>query len=134
MKSKLSAACLLTFSLLILLSACGNTASQKNIAPQTNENQTEMAESVKKLEIYAADVAVSARAIDRYSLSDGGEIILKSYVFDNNCKFYDVNGNEVDFNEFAHIINQSYSSDSKMTKCRLVYENKLVVEAYIVKE
>lgn len=113
----------------VAITGCGSNASQKF---QTNETQTELAVSVKNLIIYVQDVSSSLKAIDRYSLSSDGDTITKSYVFDNECKFYDANSNEVSLDKFATVINKSYSADNKMTKCRIVSNDKLVTEAYIV--
>mgnify|MGYP006982588019 FL=1 len=120
-----------SFICMITISACGNSYSNdsSNIVDKTKETQT--AVSVKNIIIYAADVSESLKAIDRYSLSENGDIINKSYVFDSECVFYDINKNKISLNDFEKYVNKNYSDNSKLTQCRLVSEDKLVKEVYL---
>ncbi|GEM_PF-4081294 len=119
------------FVVSLVFVGCGNNIKQ-SYETKMNQETTELAISVKNLIIYAQDVSVSLRAIDRYSLTMDGDAILKSYVFDQNCTFYDVNRNEISFEQFATEVNQSYAINRISTKCRIVSDNKLVTEVYIV--
>ena len=121
----------ISFICMITISACGNSYSNdsSNIVDKTKETQT--AVSVKNIIIYAADVSESLKAIDRYSLSENGDIINKSYVFDSECVFYDSNKNKISLNDFEKYVKKNYSDNSKLTQCRLVSEDKLVKEVYL---
>ena len=121
----------ISFICMITISACGNSYSNdsSNIVDKTKETQT--AVSVKNIIIYAADVSESLKAIDRYSLSENGDIINKSYVFDSECVFYDSNKNKISLNDFEKYVNKNYSDNGKLTQCRLVSEDKLVKEVYL---
>ena len=133
---------LLLCMLMTISTACTNDdvqSSQKEQTSQEEQTSESMTEAsmesavyVKNLIIYVADVSASLRAIDRYSLSIDGDIDQKTYAFDNDCRFYGADNSEISFNEFAALINKEYSSNDKMTKCRIVSNDKLVVEAYIV--
>ena len=122
---------LIVSSCMLFNVACGN--SENNITQEQSSSGIQQSEAKSEdTIIYVADVSTSLKGIDRYSLSDNGDIISQAYVFDNDCVFYDKDNNNLSLEEFAKEINSDYSDNSKMTKCQIVFNNKLVKEVYIL--
>lgn len=70
--------------------------------------------------------------IDRYSLTENGQIITgASYAFDTNCKYYNTDQTELDFEQFASIAYKKYSLGT-FVKCNIQSVDYLVKEAYLI--
>ena len=122
---------LIVSSCMLFNVACGN--SENNITQEQSSSVIQQSEAKSEdTIIYVADVSTSLKGIDRYSLSDNGNINSQAYVFYNDCVFYDKDNNNVSLEEFAKEINSDYSDNSKMTKCQIVFNNKLVKEVHIL--
>ena len=122
---------LIVSSCMLFTVACGN--SENNITQEQSSSVIQQSEAKSEdTIIYVADVSTSLKGIDRYSLSDNGDISSQADVFDNDCIFYDKDNNNLSLAEFAKEINSDYSDNSKMTKCQIVFNNKLVKEVHIL--
>lgn len=112
--------------------------SQENISTiKTAENVAAQPISVTRSDIqdsiiYIAGISSSLRGIDRYSFTENGEIISgSSYNFDTNCRYYNTDQTELNFNEFASIAYKKYSTGA-FVKCNIKSLGKLVKEAYLI--
>ncbi len=123
---------LIVSSCMLFTAACGNS---ENNTTQEQSSSSVIQQSEAKSEetiIYVVDVSTSLKGIDRYSMSDNGDISSQAYVFDNDCVFYDKDNNYLSLEEFAKVINSDYSDNNKMTKCKIIFNDRLVKEVHIL--
>jgi hypothetical protein len=97
-------------------------------ASPISATQPDMQDSI----IYIVDISASLRAIDRYRLTENGEIMSTAgYYFDNYCRYFNTDQTELDFLEFSSIVHKQYSSGTYV-KCNIKSVGKSVKEAYLL--
>ena len=109
--------------------------AQSMVATQSTINAQSTADALSDLKdstIYIADISKSLRGIDRYSFTENGEMIIgSSYVFDINCRYFNADQLEIDFEDFATIIYKNYSSNGILVKCNMKSIGRIVKEIYL---
>ncbi|SEV91922.1 bla regulator protein blaR1 [[Clostridium] fimetarium] len=87
---------------------------------------------IKDSIIYIGGIAKSLRGIDRYSFTENGEIITGSaYGFDNNCRYFNADQTEINFEDFATIAYKKYCTGA-FVKCNMKSVGKRVEEIYMI--
>jgi len=113
-----------------------NTVATVSSTSKSQIAETEAAQSdIKDSIIYIADISKSLRGIDRYSLTENGEIVTGigiAYVFGNDSRYFNIDQTEIsNFENFATIADKKYSSGA-FVKCRIKSVGHQVKEIYLI--
>jgi len=88
---------------------------------------------IKDSIIYIANISKSSYGIDRYSFTENGEIIMGyTYVFAANCRYFNADQIEINFEEFATIIYKNYNTNGNLTKCNMKSIGRIVKEINLI--
>ena len=96
-------------------------------SPVSDKNKSE------DIIIYAVDISIGLKGIDRYSTEAENEILKSTYAFDNSCVYFDKENNSITLEELADIVNGKYADSLDRTRLRLVKNGKLIKEVHIIK-
>lgn len=102
------------------------TQNTKNSTDNTSEPVVSKSDNDAERIIYICDISSSSKTIDLYAYSEEeiGKIPPESLSIDTECKYYDADGNEMDFYQIGNYIAVKYRNNNSATKCRVCFNDK----------